>query len=178
MKFPDFELLYGNNSPKQMIPKVTLLAIVAILIFAVTSLCYPLFGYSSFLKTNKYNHSSSAQNESETLPSTYGKKCDIFSGEWVPNPEAPYYTNTTCWEIHEHQNCMKHGRPDSDFMKWRWKPNECELPLFNPFQFLQIVKGKSMAFVGDSLARNQMQSMICLLSRVSLSSNLSQDLCF
>jgi len=107
-------------------------------------------------------------NETQSMPSKFVKKCDIFSGEWVPNPEAPYYTNTTCWEIHEHQNCMKYGRPDSEFMKWRWKPNECELPIFNPFQFLEIMKGKSMAFVGDSIGRNHMQSMICLLSRVSL----------
>nr|KYP68099.1 hypothetical protein KK1_021716 [Cajanus cajan] len=67
---------------------------------------------------------------------------------------------------------MKYGRPDSEFMKWRWKPNECELPIFNPFQFLEIMRGKSMAFVGDSIGRNHMQSMICLLSRVSLSSTL------
>ncbi|KAG4926664.1 hypothetical protein JHK84_052336 [Glycine max] len=101
----------------------------------------------------------------ESLPSTPVNKCDIFTGDWVPNPEAPYYTNTTCWEIHEHQNCMKYGRPDTDFMKWRWKPNECELPIFNPFQFLQIMRGKSLAFVGDSIGRNHMQSMICLLSK-------------
>ncbi|KAI4352310.1 hypothetical protein L6164_006574 [Bauhinia variegata] len=94
------------------------------------------------------------------------KKCDISTGEWVPNPEAQYYSNTTCWAIHEYQNCMKFGRPDTEFLKWRWKPNGCELPIFDPFQFLEIVRGKSMAFVGDSVARNQMQSMICLLSRV------------
>ncbi|KAI9152780.1 hypothetical protein LWI28_001056 [Acer negundo] len=84
-------------------------------------------------------------------------------GEWVPNPEGPYYTNTTCWAIYEHQNCMKFGRPDTDFMKWRWKPDGCDLPIFNPAQFLEIVRGKSLAFIGDSVARNQMQSLICLL---------------
>ncbi|KAL8546161.1 hypothetical protein ACS0TY_006039 [Phlomoides rotata] len=92
--------------------------------------------------------------------------CDIFTGEWVPNPEAPYYTNRTCWAIHEHQNCMKYGRPDTEFMKWKWKPEGCDLQLFNPYQFLDIVRGKKLAFVGDSVGRNQMQSMICLLSRV------------
>ncbi|KAI6678915.1 hypothetical protein NL676_039711 [Syzygium grande] len=61
-------------------------------------------------------------------------------GEWVPNPRAPYYTNKTCWAIHEHQNCMKYGRPDTEFMKWRWKPDGCELPIFNPAQFLELVK--------------------------------------
>ncbi|KAA8530529.1 hypothetical protein F0562_005238 [Nyssa sinensis] len=93
-------------------------------------------------------------------------ECDIFSGEWVPNPEAPYYTNLSCWAIQEHQNCMKFGRPDKEFLKWRWKPNGCELPLFDPLQFLELMRGKSIAFVGDSVARNHMQSLICLLSRV------------
>ena len=154
-----------------MIPKVTLLAVFAILVFTVTPLSYRLFRYSSTLKKNESKQPSSAfddLNQSASLPSTSVKKCDIFTGEWVPNPKAPYYTNKTCWAIHEHQNCMKYGRPDSEFMKWRWKPNGCELPIFNPFQFLEIVRGKSMAFVGDSVGRNQMQSMICLLSRVSL----------
>ncbi|BAU01469.1 Protein trichome birefringence-like 19 [Vigna angularis] len=117
------------------------------------------------LRNDTENLRYSLRNERENMASKPLKKCDIFSGEWVPNPEAPYYTNTTCWEIHEHQNCMKYGRPDSEFMKWRWKPNECELPIFNPFHFLEIMRGKSMAFVGDSIGRNHMQSMICLLSR-------------
>ncbi|KAF5207217.1 trichome birefringence-like [Thalictrum thalictroides] len=95
------------------------------------------------------------------------KNCNIFAGEWIPNPEAPYYTNDTCeWAIYDHQNCMKYGRPDSDFMKWRWKPNDCELPIFDPSKFLALVRGKSLAFVGDSVARNQMQSLLCLLSKV------------
>ncbi|XP_010467973.1 PREDICTED: protein trichome birefringence-like 20 [Camelina sativa] len=94
------------------------------------------------------------------------RKCDIFSGEWIPNPEAPYYTNTTCRAIHEHQNCMKYGRPDLGFMKWRWKPKDCDLPLFDPYEFLEVVRGKNMAFVGDSVSRNHVQSLICLLSRV------------
>lgn len=162
-----------------MIPKVTLLAVFAILVFTVTPLSYPLFRYSASSLKNKESSKqkpSSAFDDlneySASLPSTAVKKCDIFTGEWVPNPKAPYYTNKTCWAIHEHQNCMKYGRPDSEFMKWRWRPNGCELPIFNPFQFLEIVRGKSLAFVGDSVGRNQMQSMICLLSRVSLSSAL------
>jgi hypothetical protein len=170
MKFQDKEHLYGNNNKKQMIPKIILIAILVTIIVLVTPLSYPLFGSSFLLMMNKSMQSPTSSNvnsiKKETLPSTTLKYCDIFSGEWVPNPKAPYYTNKTCWAIHEHQNCMKYGRPDSDFMKWRWKPNECELPIFNPFQFLEIVRGKSMAFVGDSVGRNHMQSLICLLSRV------------
>ncbi|XP_019185698.1 PREDICTED: protein trichome birefringence-like 19 [Ipomoea nil] len=94
--------------------------------------------------------------------------CNLFSGEWVQNPEGPYYTNMTCnWAIQEHQNCMKFGRPDTEFLKWRWKPEGCELPIFDPEQFLEMVRGKSLAFVGDSVARNHMQSLLCVLSRVA-----------
>ncbi|KAJ9147399.1 hypothetical protein P3X46_029564 [Hevea brasiliensis] len=81
----------------------------------------------------------------------FGKTtCTIFQGRWI------WYPNS----------CIKFGRPDTDFLKWRWKPDQCELPLFDANQFLELVRGKSMAFVGDSLARNQMQSLLCLLATV------------
>ncbi|XP_042470683.1 protein trichome birefringence-like 19 [Zingiber officinale] len=99
--------------------------------------------------------------------------CDISRGEWVPDPAAPYYTNLTCSLIQEHQNCMKYGRPDRDFLKWRWKPAACDLPAFDAARFLDLVRGKSMAFIGDSLARNHMQSLMCLLSKVEFPEDLN-----
>ncbi|RDY07543.1 hypothetical protein CR513_08341, partial [Mucuna pruriens] len=51
-----------------MIPKVTILAILTMLIFTITPLCYH-FSYSSLLKINKYKHPSSAYDGPETLPS-------------------------------------------------------------------------------------------------------------
>uniref|UniRef100_M8B920 Uncharacterized protein n=1 Tax=Aegilops tauschii TaxID=37682 RepID=M8B920_AEGTA len=49
-------------------------------------------------------------------------KCDISQGEWVPDADTPpHYTNETCSYIQEHQNCMKYGRPDSEFLRWRWQ---------------------------------------------------------
>lgn len=105
--------------------------------------------------------------DSVILSSKFGKKCNIFRGRWIPYSDGPYYTNGTCREIFNQQTCMKFGRPEySDFLKWRWKPDECELPLFDAVQFLEHVKRKSMAFIGDSLGRNQMQSPLCLLARV------------
>ena len=93
--------------------------------------------------------------------------CDIFRpGEWVPDGAAPYYTNLTCPLIQEHQNCMKYGRPDTGFLRWRWRPAGCDLPRFDAEAFLDAVRDSSMAFVGDSLARNHMQSLMCLLTKV------------
>ncbi|KAG8384538.1 hypothetical protein BUALT_Bualt04G0128300 [Buddleja alternifolia] len=137
----------------------------ALILITVIHLNYPLISYPSL----------SYKNLAQIIPSYHAEdikrngnleECDIFTGEWVPDPDAPYYTNTTCWAIHEHQNCMKYGRPDSGFLKWRWKPDGCDLPVFDPHRFLDMVRDKSLAFVGDSVGRNQMQSMICLLSRV------------
>ncbi|PRQ53191.1 putative PMR5 domain, PC-Esterase [Rosa chinensis] len=154
-------------------PKKIVLLIFALLLLTIIPFYYSSLSNSFFLRKTIPNPPSLPSSPSydeeahEELPTiTNNLKCDIFSGEWIPNPEAPYYTNTTCWAIHEHQNCQKYGRPDSEFMKWKWKPDGCELPVFNPAQFLELLRGKSLAFVGDSVGRNQMQSLICLLSRV------------
>ncbi|OEL17684.1 Protein trichome birefringence-like 19 [Dichanthelium oligosanthes] len=92
--------------------------------------------------------------------------CDIFRGEWVPDPAgAPRYTTETCPVIHGHYDCARYGRPDLGFVRWRWRPAGCELPRLDAARFLRAARGKSMAFVGDSLARNQMHSLVCLLAR-------------
>ncbi|CAM0947192.1 unnamed protein product [Alopecurus aequalis] len=102
-------------------------------------------------------------------------QCDLFQGEWVPDDAEPYYTNRSCALIQEHQNCMKYGRPDLGFLRWRWRPDGhgCELPRFDAAGFLQLVRNRSMAFLGDSLARNQMQSLVCLLSKLEYPKDIS-----
>ena len=154
----------------QFYKKLIFLAGILLVILTTVPLSHPSINYITVSDPSSFSLSSSDDSNivaNITMSSSSTHKCDIFSGEWVPNPDAPYYTNETCRDIHEHQNCMKYGRPDFDFMKWKWKPDGCELPVFNPAQFLELVRDKSLAFVGDSVARNHMQSLICLLSRVS-----------
>jgi len=110
---------------------------------------------------------SSSAAVSSSLNNTEIKQCDIFSGRWMHTSRPPYYTNDTCHWIIDQQNCIKFGRPDREYLHWRWRPDECELPLFNATQFLNLLRGKKMVFVGDSVGRNQMQSLLCLLSHVS-----------
>ncbi|KAG8075992.1 hypothetical protein GUJ93_ZPchr0006g41998 [Zizania palustris] len=126
---------------------------------------------------------SSSSSSSWSVPATarsvarVPRECDIFRGEWVPVPDdeaATYYTNATCAVIQEHQNCMKYGRPDLGFLRWRWRPERCELPRFDAPAFLDLVRGRSLAFVGDSLARNHMQSLMCLLSKVEYPKDVSK----
>lgn len=161
---------WRNGNPENT-PKIVLFLTLTLVLLTVAPLYFFALPGLSFPWKSSASPSSSPPSHGhiDDLARRVGlaRKCDIFKGEWVPNPKAPYYTNATCWAIHEHQNCMKYGRPDTDFMKWRWKPDDCELPIFNPAQFLELVRGKSLAFVGDSVGRNQMQSLVCLLSRVS-----------
>ncbi|KAK0584212.1 hypothetical protein LWI29_009321 [Acer saccharum] len=159
--------LNANNSPHTHSNprKVFLIALILILL-TIIHLC--IHSSNPPLPFKKIRISSTVYRNIE-----FEKKCDIFTGKWVPNPKGPYYTNTSCNLIIDQQNCMKFGRPDTEFMKWRWKPDECELPIFNPLQFLELVRGKSMAFVGDSVGRNQMQSLLCLLASVTYPEDIS-----
>ncbi|KAL6518065.1 hypothetical protein OROMI_033766 [Orobanche minor] len=88
-----------------------------------------------------------------------GRACEYSEGEWVPIKAAPLYNGTTCDTIKKGQNCMAYGRPDRDYLFWKWRPSQCELPRFDPAAFLKLVQNKHIAFVGDSLARNQLESL-------------------
>lgn len=94
------------------------------------------------------------------------KSCNWFQGHWIPDTEGPQYTNSSCRTLPKWMNCFLNGRQDTDFINWRWKPDKCDLPRFDPKKFLEFVRGKKLAFVGDSLARNHMESFLCLLSTV------------
>ncbi|XP_074281918.1 protein YLS7-like [Silene latifolia] len=115
--------------------------------------------------------------DSEFSASSPGNKgsvdsdCDLFQGEWFYDPAGPVYTNNTCPVITQMQNCQGNGRPDKEYESWRWKPSQCELPRFNGTKFLELMSGKTLAFVGDSVARNQMESLLCLLWQVEAPKN-------
>ncbi|KAJ4811038.1 Protein trichome birefringence [Rhynchospora pubera] len=96
-------------------------------------------------------------------------RCDYSDGHWVQTTAKPLYNGTSCGTIKWAQNCMVNGRPDTGYLYWQWQPedNRCPAPLFDASVFLEIIKNKHIAFIGDSLARNQVESLICLLSTAS-----------
>ncbi|CAL4933351.1 unnamed protein product [Urochloa decumbens] len=101
--------------------------------------------------------------------------CDYSEGEWVPDSRPPPYNGTACEAIKDGRSCMANGRTDTGYLHWRWQPRRCDLPDFSPELFLRWLTNKHMAFVGDSLARNQAESLMCLLSSWSPAELVHRD---
>nr|CAB3480854.1 unnamed protein product [Digitaria exilis] len=98
------------------------------------------------------------------------QSCDYSEGTWVWSPgHARRYNATACGAVKDSQDCVRNGRPDTGYLDWRWRPSAaaCPLPPFDAAAFLDAVRGKHVAFVGDSMARNQAESLLCLLAAAS-----------
>ncbi|KAL4619861.1 hypothetical protein ACB092_06G111300 [Castanea dentata] len=95
------------------------------------------------------------------------ERCNVFEGKWVwDNVSYPLYTEESCPFLVKQVTCHRNGRPDSFYKNWRWQPNGCNLPRFDPLKLLQILRGKRLMFVGDSVQRAQFESMVCLVQSV------------
>ncbi|XP_010535816.1 PREDICTED: protein trichome birefringence-like 5 [Tarenaya hassleriana] len=89
--------------------------------------------------------------------------CDLYKGTWVKDDQYPLYQPGSCPYVDEAFDCQRNGRRDSDYLQWRWKPDDCDLPRFNATDFLARLRGKRLMLVGDSMNRNQFESMLCVL---------------
>ncbi|KAM0827650.1 hypothetical protein ACQ4PT_068063 [Festuca glaucescens] len=103
------------------------------------------------------------------VPSALGRgssaaaSCDLFQGRWVADASYPMYDASSCPFVPDVFDCRRNGRPDSTYLKLRWSPSGCRLPMFDGLDFLQRWRGKTVMFVGDSLSMNQWVSLACML---------------
>ncbi|CAL4974996.1 unnamed protein product [Urochloa decumbens] len=106
-------------------------------------------------------------------PGTGMASCNLFQGSWVYDDTLPMYDTAGCPFVEPEFDCQKYGRPDKQYLKYRWRPASCELPRFNGQDFLSRWKGKKILFVGDSLSLNQWESLACMLRAAAPASKVA-----
>jgi len=91
------------------------------------------------------------------------KTCNLAKGEWVEDKKRPLYSGFECKQwLSNIFSCRVMGRPDFSFEGYRWQPEGCNIPEFNRVNFLRRMQNKTIAFIGDSLGREQFQSLMCM----------------
>ncbi|RCV14296.1 hypothetical protein SETIT_2G414200v2 [Setaria italica] len=90
-------------------------------------------------------------------------------GEWVRDAvddrrRGALYEPGQCPFVDVGFRCRENGRPDGEYAKWRWQPRRCTLPSFDATRLLEILRNRRLVFVGDSIGRNQWESMLCMLA--------------
>ncbi|RYR01812.1 hypothetical protein S245_054775 [Arachis hypogaea] len=99
----------------------------------------------------------------EKIEQKKAKGCDLTKGYWAFDESYPLYRKDSCPFIDEGFDCEGNGRLDRNYSKWRWQPKDCDIPRFNATRMLELIRGKRLVFVGDSINRNQWESMLCML---------------
>uniref|UniRef100_A0A453I8T5 Uncharacterized protein n=1 Tax=Aegilops tauschii subsp. strangulata TaxID=200361 RepID=A0A453I8T5_AEGTS len=89
--------------------------------------------------------------------------CDVYDGRWVFDESYPLYASNLCPFVDQGFSCEANGRTEQKYTKWRWQPRHCNIPRFDARKMLEMLRGKRLVFAGDSLNRNQWESMMCLL---------------
>ncbi|KAF3536603.1 hypothetical protein F2Q69_00025408 [Brassica cretica] len=89
--------------------------------------------------------------------------CNYAKGKWVADKKRPLYSGYECkhW-LSSMWACRVMDRPDFSFEGYRWQPRGCNMPQFDRFTFLTRMQNKTIAFIGDSLGRQQFQSLMCM----------------
>ncbi|XP_057953607.1 protein PMR5 [Malania oleifera] len=127
-------------------------------------LVQPHFANSALLLSLKSHFLHRHHHSARPLLQANQSTCSLFVGSWVRDTGYGPLYQSNCPAIDPQFNCQLYGRPDSDYLQYRWQPFNCELPSFDGLEFLGKMQGKTMMFVGDSLGRNQWESLACMIS--------------
>lgn len=88
-----------------------------------------VFGNSASTQELAFDHSVVKTQVSISVQEKSNRRvCDVTKGRWVYDESYPLYTNFSCPFIDEGFNCEANGRSDQDYMKWRWEPQDCDIP--------------------------------------------------
>ncbi|KAF2598945.1 hypothetical protein F2Q68_00007599 [Brassica cretica] len=91
--------------------------------------------------------------------------CNYAKGKWVVDNHRPLYSGSHCKQwLASMWACRLMQRTDFAFERLRWQPKDCSMEEFEGSKFLKRMQNKTLAFVGDSLGRQQFQSMMCMIT--------------
>ncbi|KAF4363619.1 hypothetical protein F8388_002160 [Cannabis sativa] len=101
------------------------------------------------------------------------KACNYGNGKWVVDHNRSLYSGFGCKQwLSGMWACRMTQRTDFAYEKLRWQPKDCQLEEFEGSKFLKrsastsnsTMENKTLAFVGDSLGRQQFQSLMCMVT--------------
>ncbi|XP_076943106.1 protein trichome birefringence-like 14 [Bidens hawaiensis] len=93
------------------------------------------------------------------------KSCNFGKGKWVKDGTRPLYSGFGCKQwLSAMWACRLTQRTDFAYEKLRWQPKDCQMDNFSGPKFLKRMQDKTLAFIGDSLGRQQFQSLMCMIT--------------
>ncbi|KAL8498266.1 hypothetical protein ACS0TY_021550 [Phlomoides rotata] len=91
--------------------------------------------------------------------------CNYARGKWVFDDNRPLYSGFGCKQwLSSMWACRLTQRKDFEYEKLRWQPKDCKMEEFTGHKFLQRMRDKTLALIGDSLGRQQFQSVMCMVT--------------
>eukprot|EP00897_Mesotaenium_endlicherianum_P010061 jgi/Mesen1/9083/ME000058S08576 len=89
--------------------------------------------------------------------------CDYTQGSWFMDAHRPKYGGKSCRFVRPIFNCDANHRPDVKYRKYSWRPRACHLDSFSASTFFKKLGSKTVAVMGDSMAKNFHEALLCLL---------------
>ncbi|XP_065850550.1 protein trichome birefringence-like 16 [Euphorbia lathyris] len=91
--------------------------------------------------------------------------CNYAKGKWVIDDRSPLYSGFECKQwLAPMWACRLMQRKDFSYERVGWRPTNCQMEEFEGAKFFERMRDKTLAFVGDSLGRQQFQSLMCMVT--------------